>query len=105
MTGNKEVEDLIEEKAADFYMSMSTGPPKQQGKVYVWYRRKSKSPYADIDLHGKIAVLFYEKRLKKNWFQFSKSEELICWEQWAITITVVEPQTDQGEYSILNLCL
>lgn len=35
MTGNKEVEDLIEEKAADFYMSMSAGPPKQQGKVHV----------------------------------------------------------------------
>ena len=35
MTGNKEVEDLIEEKAADFYMSMSAGSPKQQGKVHV----------------------------------------------------------------------
>jgi hypothetical protein len=33
MTGNKEVEDLIEEKVVDFYMSMSTGQPKRQGKV------------------------------------------------------------------------
>jgi hypothetical protein len=43
-----------------------------------------------------IAVLFYEKKQKKIWFQFSKSEELICWEQWAITITVVDPQTESG---------
>lgn len=33
MTGNKEVEDLIEEKVVDFYMSMSTGQNKRQGKV------------------------------------------------------------------------
>ncbi|KAH8548510.1 hypothetical protein BGW37DRAFT_523280 [Umbelopsis sp. PMI_123] len=79
MTGNKEVEDLIEEKVVDFYMSMSSGQPKRQGK---------------------IAVLFYEKRLKNNWWQFSKSEELICWEQWAITITVVEPQSEQEKQKI-----
>jgi hypothetical protein len=46
-----------------------------------------------------IAVLFYEKRLKNNWWQFSKSEELICWEQWAITITVLEPQSEQGIFT------
>ncbi|CAO3660397.1 unnamed protein product [Umbelopsis ramanniana] len=79
MTGNKEVEDLIEEKVVDFYMSMSTGQNKRQGK---------------------IAVLFYEKRLKNNWWQFSKSEELICWEQWAITITVLEPQSEQEKQKI-----
>lgn len=45
---------------------------------------------------SQIAVLFYEKKQKKIWFQFSKSEELICWEQWAITITVVDPQTESG---------
>jgi len=79
MTGNKEVEDLIDEKALDLYMSLSTGPLKQQGK---------------------LAVLFYEKRPKKNWFQFSRSEELICWEQWTITINVVEPQTEQERQKI-----
>ncbi|KAF7730663.1 hypothetical protein EC973_001612 [Apophysomyces ossiformis] len=44
---------------------------------------------------GKMAVLFYEKRLKKNWFQLSKSEELVCWEQWAITLGILHPQNDQ----------
>ncbi|RUP43078.1 hypothetical protein BC936DRAFT_137659 [Jimgerdemannia flammicorona] len=38
--------------------------------------------------------MFYEKRAKKAWF--GKSEEEVCWEQWAITITGVQPQDDRG---------
>jgi len=55
--------------------------------------------FATNTTRQQIAVLFYEKRLKNNWWQFSKSEELICWEQWAITITVLEPQSEQGTFA------
>ncbi|KAJ2955861.1 hypothetical protein NQZ79_g8196 [Umbelopsis isabellina] len=79
MTDSKEVEELIEERATEFYQKMSSSQNQQQGK---------------------IAVLFYEKKQKKIWFQFSKSEELICWEQWAITITVVDPQTESERHKI-----
>ncbi|CAG8509009.1 18080_t:CDS:2 [Rhizophagus irregularis] len=41
---------------------------------------------------GQIAVMFHEKRTKKAWF--SKSEEEICWEQWAVTINTVICRTD-----------
>lgn len=43
-----------------------------------------------------IAVLFYEQRDKKNWYPFSKAKELVCWERWAITINLAQPQTDLG---------
>lgn len=44
-------------------------------------------------------MLFYEKRLKKNWFQFSKSEEFVCWEQWNITLNLTQPpKSEQGIY-------
>ncbi|CAG8572712.1 11366_t:CDS:2 [Paraglomus brasilianum] len=39
---------------------------------------------------GQIAVMFHEKRPKKNssWFT-AKAEEEVCWERWAVTISVV----------------
>ena len=43
-----------------------------------------------------IAVLFYEQRDKKNWFQFSKAKELVCWERWAITMSLAQPNNEQG---------
>ncbi|KAL1935385.1 hypothetical protein VTP01DRAFT_4525 [Rhizomucor pusillus] len=73
-TDSREVESLIEERIADFLYNTSPSHIRQ-GK--------------------KIAVLFYEKRLKKNWFQFSKSEELVCWEQWVITVDFTQPQSEQ----------
>ncbi|ORX63002.1 hypothetical protein DM01DRAFT_1331099 [Hesseltinella vesiculosa] len=51
-----------------------------------------------------MAVLFYEKRLKKNWFQFSKSEELVCWEQWSLTIGVAHPDTEQERPQARQSC-
>ncbi|CAG8523146.1 8213_t:CDS:2 [Ambispora leptoticha] len=41
---------------------------------------------------GQIAVMFHEKRTKKAWF--TKSEEEICWEQWALTIRTVMCRTE-----------
>ncbi|CAG8442286.1 2037_t:CDS:2 [Ambispora gerdemannii] len=43
---------------------------------------------------GQIAIMFHEKRTKKAWF--SKSEEEICWEQWALTIHTVMCRTEMG---------
>ncbi|KAI8329019.1 autophagy-related protein [Choanephora cucurbitarum] len=72
ITDNIDVEKLIEEKTVEFLHN--TTHIKQ----------------------GKVAILFYEKRLKKNWFQFSKSEEYVCWEQWTITLNLApSPMTEQ----------
>src|ERR1041385_361500 len=43
-----------------------------------------------------IAVMFHEKRTKKAWF--SRSEEEVCWEQWAVTINTVICRTEGGKY-------
>lgn len=43
---------------------------------------------------GQIAVEFYERRPKKAWF--SKAEEKVCWEQWLLSVTLVNPRTDSG---------
>ncbi|CAO3668919.1 unnamed protein product [Rhizopus stolonifer] len=64
ITDSNEVENLIEEKITEFLQNTNSTRIKQ----------------------GKLAVLFYEKRLKKNWLSFSKGEELVCWEQWSITV-------------------
>lgn len=43
---------------------------------------------------GQIAVEFYERRPKKAWF--SKAEEKVCWEQWLLSVTLVNPRNDTG---------
>ncbi|KAG1170023.1 hypothetical protein G6F70_007963 [Rhizopus microsporus] len=53
ITDSQEVETLIEQKIAEFLQNTNSSQIKQ----------------------GKLAVLFYEKRLKKNWFHFTKGEE------------------------------
>ncbi|KAI8374582.1 uncharacterized protein BYT42DRAFT_576858 [Radiomyces spectabilis] len=77
ITDSRDVEMLIEAKIAEFLQNTSPPHIKQ----------------------GKLGVLFYEKRLKKNWFQFSKSEELVCWEQWTLTLSLIYPQNDQEKQS------
>ncbi|KAG2235238.1 hypothetical protein BDF21DRAFT_427501 [Thamnidium elegans] len=74
ITDSKDVERLIEEKIAEFLHNTSPTQIKQ----------------------GKLALFFYEKRLKKNWFQFTKTEEFVCWEQWSITLNLVQvPKSEQ----------
>jgi len=41
---------------------------------------------------GQIAVEFYERRSKNSWF--SKTEENVCWEQWLLDVTVLNPKSD-----------
>ncbi|KAI9361321.1 hypothetical protein BD770DRAFT_383181 [Pilaira anomala] len=77
VTDSKEVETLIEEKIIEFLHNTSPAQVKQ----------------------GKLALFFYEKRLKKNWFQFTKSEEFVCWEQWNITLNLVQPPQSEQEKS------
>lgn len=43
---------------------------------------------------GQIAVEFYERRSKNSWF--SKAEEKVCWEQWVLNVTLINPRTDSG---------
>ncbi|EPB87121.1 hypothetical protein HMPREF1544_06047 [Mucor circinelloides 1006PhL] len=76
ITDSADVENLIEEKIAEFLHNSNSPTQVKQGKV---------------------AVLFYEKRLKKNWFQFSKSEEFVCWEQWDITLNLIQPPKSEQE--------
>lgn len=75
ITDSHDVETLIEEKIAEFLHNNSSSQVKQ----------------------GKLAVLFYEKRLKKNWFQFSKSEEYVSWEQWDIALNITQPPQSEQE--------
>ncbi|KAG2217813.1 hypothetical protein INT45_005414 [Circinella minor] len=72
-TDNRDVEHLIDERAAEFVQNICSSHVKQ----------------------GKIAVLFYEQRDKKIWFQFSKAKELVCWERWAITMSLAQPTNEQ----------
>lgn len=82
ITDSSDVENLIEEKIAEFlHNSNSPTQVKQE----------------------KLAVLFYEKRLKKNWFQFSKSEEFVCWEQWDITLNLIQtPKSEQEKSKLMK---
>ncbi|KAK9463239.1 autophagy-related protein [Lipomyces oligophaga] len=41
---------------------------------------------------SRINVEFYERKTRKAWF--GKSEEEVCWEQWAITIVAAIPRDD-----------
>ncbi|ORE04760.1 hypothetical protein BCV72DRAFT_307019 [Rhizopus microsporus var. microsporus] len=52
ITDSQEIETLIEQKIAEFLQNTNSSQIKQ----------------------GKLAVLFYEKRLKKNWFHFTKDK-------------------------------
>ncbi|GAN02349.1 DUF1649 domain protein [Mucor ambiguus] len=82
ITDSPDVENLIEEKIAEFLQNSNSPTQVKQGKV---------------------AVLFYEKRLKKNWFQFSKSEEFVCWEQWDITLNLAQsPKSEQARIEKLK---
>ncbi|KAI8074774.1 hypothetical protein BC940DRAFT_289059 [Gongronella butleri] len=81
MTDSDEIQQLIEDKVTEFMLTV-------QSQVK----------------QAKLAVLFYEKRLKKNWFQFSKSEELVCWEQWTLTIGISYPDTDQEGQQAQHHC-
>lgn len=46
---------------------------------------------------GQIAVQFFERRATTKrmniWFA-SKAEQEVCWEQWVINVTLVNPRTD-----------
>ncbi|KAI9490085.1 hypothetical protein BDB00DRAFT_839534 [Zychaea mexicana] len=77
-TDNRDVEHLIDERAAEFVQNICSSHVKQ----------------------GKIAVLFYEQRDKKIWFQLSKTKELVCWERWAITMSLAQPANDQDRQKI-----
>ncbi|CAO3636055.1 unnamed protein product [Cunninghamella echinulata] len=72
---------MIEEKIMEFYQSIENNVKQ-----------------------GKISILFYEKKQKKNWFQFSKSEELSCWEQWALTIGVAFPENEHEQHRLHIAC-
>ncbi|KAI7872673.1 hypothetical protein BDF14DRAFT_6769 [Spinellus fusiger] len=72
ITDSAEVDQLVEEKILEF-VHHTNGHAQQE----------------------KMAVFFYEKRLKKNWFQFSKSDEWVCWEQWTLHISRIYPQNEQ----------
>ncbi|CEG77762.1 hypothetical protein RMATCC62417_12458 [Rhizopus microsporus] len=75
ITDSQEVETLIEQKIAEFLQNTNSSQIKQ----------------------GKLAVLFYEKRLKKNWFHFTKGEEFVCWEQWNITLHLSPSPLEQDK--------
>ncbi|CAO3640432.1 unnamed protein product [Cunninghamella blakesleeana] len=81
ITDSPEIKEMIEEKVSEFYQSIENNVKQ-----------------------GKISVLFYEKKQKKNWFQFSKSEELACWEQWTLAIGVAFPENEHEQHRLHLAC-
>ncbi|SAM04103.1 hypothetical protein [Absidia glauca] len=75
ITDSWEVEALIEEKTNEFLSSLH-----------------------DNTKQGKIAVLFYEKKSARNWFQITRTEELVCWERWTLTLGLAQdsPESQDG---------
>ena len=45
-------------------------------------------------VRGVMAVQFFEKKRRKNWFM--KGEEEVCWEQWTLDVTLATPKTESG---------
>jgi autophagy-related protein 101 len=52
---------------------------------------------------GQIVVQFYERRRRKTsgWYPLRGGEEEVCWESWTVKVTVAEPRTESGEFSVL----
>ncbi|KAJ3156378.1 hypothetical protein HDU89_004160 [Geranomyces variabilis] len=44
---------------------------------------------------GQIAIMFFARRPKKSWF--STSEEEVCWEQWALTISIRDALSERSQ--------
>lgn len=47
---------------------------------------------------GQISVQFFEKRRRKAWL--SRGDEEVCWESWTVKVTVAEPRTESGRFSL-----
>jgi len=43
---------------------------------------------------AQIGVSFYEKRRRKSYFNFGKTDEEICWELWTLDVTCAAPRTE-----------
>ncbi|KAI8904197.1 hypothetical protein DFJ77DRAFT_481003 [Powellomyces hirtus] len=44
---------------------------------------------------GQIAIMFFARRPKKSWF--TTSEEEVCWEQWALTISIRDSLSERSQ--------
>ena len=46
-------------------------------------------------VRGQVVVQFFEKKRKKmTWF--AKGEDIVCWEQWTLDVTLASPRTENG---------
>ncbi|KAG9289813.1 hypothetical protein G9A89_015393 [Geosiphon pyriformis] len=97
-----EIEKEVNEKVKQFERNLESHA-SQKGQ-YIFKKNE------EFNTSPKIAVMFHEKRTKKAWF--SKSEEEICWEQWAITIKTIVCRREIDQLKMrkdmnkqLNYCL
>ena len=47
-------------------------------------------------VRGQVVVQFFEKKRRKTWF--AKGEDVVCWEQWTLDVTLASPRTENGEW-------
>lgn len=60
----------------------------------------SNSYSAGNGVRGRIAVEFFEKKIRKSGMWFGslagKGEEEVCWEIWTLDVTIATPRTESG---------
>ena len=102
----------IEEKTAALIRSIeNTGTNTSKGQIagqfildaiFGYLSQGGKNAVVGSDKAAFIVVQFFERRTAKRiWFS-SKSEKEVCWEQWIITVTLVNPRTDTGMLCCLD---
>lgn len=45
---------------------------------------------------GQVVVQFFEKKRKKGMTWFAKGDDTVCWEIWALDVTLATPRTENG---------
>lgn len=48
-------------------------------------------------VRGQVVVQFFEKKRRRTWF--AKGEDVVCWEQWTLDVTLASPRTENGEFA------
>jgi autophagy-related protein 101 len=47
---------------------------------------------------GEITIQYFERKRRKG--VFMRGDEEVCWERWIVKVTVAEPKTENGTFSV-----
>jgi len=99
---DEEIDKTVEEKVSMFARKLDgNGSSNEKGAAFGSNALIAGSGGTSASNKGQIAVMFYERRAKSHWF--SKSEEEVCWEQWAITVTALVPTSEGDRQRLRNM--